>query len=294
MRALIESSLVFAWFRTRYGEPTPAQREAWPRIIAGENVLIASPTGTGKTFAAFLSVLDALAREHAAGELRDGIRCVYVSPLRALSYDLEKNLNEPLRELFGEKPPIRVALRTGDTTATSGRGNIYNPPHILLTTPESLCLLLSQEKWLSPLSHARWLIVDEIHALAENKRGAHLAISMERLAALSSSRREEAPILAAGKSEPPHVGCYLQRIGLSATGRAARGSCAVPGRDAREMRDRGCFDLRREIELRVHTPLRKDPYPEAGFTGERLVRELGALIRKKPHDARLLQHAIRR
>src|SRR5204862_7214737 len=152
------SSKVFAWFCARYGEPTPAQREAWPRIIAGENVLIASPTGTGKTFAAFLSVLDALAREHAAGELRDGIRCLYVSPLRALSYDLEKNLNGPLRELFGDKPPIRVELRTGDTTSHVRARQYVKPPHILLTTPESLCLLLSQEKWLPRLAQVHWLI----------------------------------------------------------------------------------------------------------------------------------------
>ncbi len=144
-------------------------------------MLIASPTGTGKTFAAFLSVLDALAHEHARGKLGDFIHCVYVSPLRALSYDLEKNLTEPLRELFGRKPPIRVELRTGDTSANQRQRQFSKPPHILLTTPESLCVLLSQEKWLAPLSDVRWLIIDEIHALADNKRGAHLALSVERL-----------------------------------------------------------------------------------------------------------------
>jgi ATP-dependent Lhr-like helicase len=291
MRTLIESSLVFDWFRTRYGEPTPAQREAWPRIIAGENVLVASPTGTGKTFAAFLSVLDALAREHAGGELRDGIRCVYVSPLRALSYDLEKNLNGPLHELFGDKSPIRVALRTGDTTANQRMRQYHQPPHILLTTPESLCLLLSQEKWLAPLSHARWLVVDEIHALAENKRGAHLAISMERLAALAVGRDGTPchPPRAANESAPTKpqranadgTECrpYLQRIGLSATvaplAEVAQFLVGTHGRC--EIVDASSA---KKIELRVHTPLRKDPYPEAGFTGERLVRELGTLIRK--------------
>src|SRR4051794_29217342 len=110
-------SEVFRWFRKVYGEPTPAQAAAWPRIQAGENVLIASPTGTGKTFAAFLCVIDALAQRYRAGELTDAIHCVYVSPLRALSYDLEKNLNGPLRELFGGNSPIRVELRTGDTTS---------------------------------------------------------------------------------------------------------------------------------------------------------------------------------
>src|SRR5215218_1505864 len=111
-----KSSRVFEWFRRKYGEPTPAQAEAWPHIDAGEDVLVASPTGTGKTFAAFLGVIDALAQQHEVGRLDDSIHCIYVSPLRALGYDLEKNLNVPLRELFGEKPPIRVELRTGDSS----------------------------------------------------------------------------------------------------------------------------------------------------------------------------------
>ena len=252
------SSPVFAWFASRYGEPTPAQEAAWPRIARGENILLASPTGTGKTFAAFLGVLDELVRLQARGELRDTIHCVYVSPLRALSYDLEKNLYDPLRELFGEKPPIRVELRTGDTTAGQRARQFTKPPHILLTTPESLCVLLSQEKWLAPLSTVRWLIVDEIHALAENKRGAHLALSVERLEQTCGR---------------------LQRIGLSATvspleevGRfltGTHGQCAI-------------LDVAsaKKIKLSVHTPLRKDPYPEAGYTGQRLIRELGELIRK--------------
>mgnify|MGYP000175355356 CR=1 FL=1 len=253
-----ELSPVFAWFAEKYGEPTPAQQAAWPRLARGENLLLASPTGTGKTFAAFLGVLDQLAQDHAAGKLRDTIQCVYISPLRALSYDLEKNLREPLQEIFGEKPPIRIELRSGDTTASQRAKQFTKPPHILLTTPESLCVLLSQEKWLAPLASVRWVIVDEIHALAENKRGAHLALSLERLA----EGREK-----------------LQRIGLSATvsplPEVARflvgthGECAI-------------LDVAsaKKIELSVHTPLRKNPYPEAGYTGQRLVRELGGLIRK--------------
>jgi ATP-dependent Lhr-like helicase len=256
--AASETSPVFAWFVAKYGQPTPAQRAAWPRIARGENILLASPTGTGKTFAAFLGVLDQLTQKHAAGELCDAIHCVYISPLRALSYDLEKNLREPLQELFGEKPPVRVELRSSDTTASQRARQWHKPPHILLTTPESLCVLLSQEKWLSPLASVRWVIVDEIHALAENKRGAHLALSLERLT-----------------SGNPGV----QRIGLSATvaplGEVARflvgthGHCAV-------------LDIAsaKKIELSVHTPLRKNPYPEAGYTGQRLVRELGELIRQ--------------
>lgn len=204
-------------------------------------------------------MLDSLVQEYDHGELTDTIHCVYVSPLRALSYDLEKNLAEPLRELFGEKSPIRVELRTGDTTASQRQRQYTRPPHILLTTPESLCVLLSQEKWLRLLATARWVIVDEIHALAENKRGAHLAISVERLAALAS--------------KPP------QRIGLSATiaplNEVARYLAGTHG--ACEIVD---ATSKKRVELNVYTPLRKDPYPGSGYTGERLVRELGHLIHR--------------
>src|SRR5205814_8755228 len=115
------------------------------------------------------------------GQLRNSIYALYISPLRALSYDLEKNLNEPLRQIYGETGPIRVGLRTGDTSSSERQRQFIKPPHILLTTPESLMLLLTQTKWLAHLQIVRWMIVDEIHALAENKRGAHLSLSMERL-----------------------------------------------------------------------------------------------------------------
>src|SRR5215213_8081268 len=178
---LLKPSPVTRWFESHFAEPTPAQRVAWPLIETGRSVLIVSPTGTGKTLAAFLSVLSELAAKHEAGELRSTIYCIYVSPLRALSYDLEKNLNGPLKEMYGETAPIRVGLRSGDTTQNERQKQFTKPPHILLTTPESLALLLSQEKWLPHLSTVRWIIVDEIHSLAENKRGAHLSISLERL-----------------------------------------------------------------------------------------------------------------
>ncbi|HEX8311914.1 MAG TPA: DEAD/DEAH box helicase [Chthoniobacteraceae bacterium] len=261
--AAAELSTVSTWFQAKYGEPTPAQHAAWPLIARGANVLIASPTGTGKTFAAFYSVLDALVSEAAAGKLAQTIHCIYVSPLRALSYDLEKNLQQPLEEIFGEaKPPIRVELRSGDTNQGQRARQFTKPPHILLTTPESLCVLLSQEKWLAHLAAVRWLIVDEIHALADNKRGAHLSLSVERLDHLR------------GRARP-----RLQRIGLSATIAplpevaqflvGTNGHCEI-------------IDVAsaKKIDLRVYTPLRKNPYPEAGYTGERLIRELGALIQK--------------
>jgi ATP-dependent Lhr-like helicase len=260
-------SPVQRWFRKRYGSPTPAQAGAWPLIAAGRSVLIASPTGTGKTLAAVLSVLDAL--DAGPRPLPDSVQCLYISPLRALAYDLEKNLQEPLRELYGslEASPIRVAMRTGDTASSARARQKARPPHILLTTPETLCVLLSQPAWLPILRTVRWAIVDEIHALAEGKRGVHLTLSLERLAALAA--------------EPGigHPGHRLQRIGLSATvapieevGRFLTGArepeCAIV--DAASAK---------KIHLRVHTPLRKDPYPEAGYTGQRLIRELGQLIR---------------
>jgi ATP-dependent Lhr-like helicase len=259
-------SAVQTWFRRKYGKPTPAQSAAWPLIAAGRNVLIASPTGTGKTLAAFLSVLDSLAA--APRPLPSSIQCLYISPLRALAYDLEKNLQDPLREIYGslDESPIRVAMRTGDTPASARARQKTRPPHILLTTPESLCILLSQPNWLPLLRTVRWAIVDEIHALAEGKRGVHLALSLERLAALTAE-----PGIA-------HPGHQLQRIGLSATvapldevGRfltGTYGECALVDATAAK-----------KIHLRVHTPLRKDPYPEAGYTGQRLIRELGDLIR---------------
>jgi ATP-dependent Lhr-like helicase len=272
----VPSSAVFTWFRRKYGKPTPAQSAAWPLLERGANVLLASPTGTGKTFAAFLSVLDALVAEDLRGTLRDRIYCVYVSPLRALSYDLEKNLNGPLKELFRRRknPPIRVALRTGDTTAHQRARQFVKPPHILLTTPESLCVLLSQEKWLSHLAGVRWMIVDEIHALADNKRGAHLTLSIERLAALV-----EAGVTRVDSALPERETPLLQRIGLSATIAplpeiaqflvGTHGHCEIVD-----------VSTSKKVELRVYTPLRKNPYPEAGYTGERLIHELGLLIKK--------------
>ncbi len=208
---LLRPSKITAWFVNRFAEPTPAQAQAWPVIEAGGNVLIVSPTGTGKTFAAFLSVLHELALQHEAGRLKQTIHAIYVSPLRALSYDLEKNLQMPLREIYGADPPIRVGLRSGDTSGSDRQKQFTKPPHILLTTPESLSLLLSQRKWVPHLETVRWLIIDEIHALAENKRGAHLSLSVTRLDYLRSLRRESPSV---GVANPPDP---LQRIGLSAT-----------------------------------------------------------------------------
>jgi ATP-dependent Lhr-like helicase len=261
-------SLVSDWFRQRFDSPTPAQQEAWPKIVAGHNVLVLSPTGTGKTLAAFLAILSRLADEVARSSLGEGIRAVYVSPLRALSYDLEKNLNGPLREIFGDDPPIRVGLRSGDTSPAERQRQAAKPPHVLLTTPESLMILLSQARWTSALARVDWVVVDEVHALAENKRGAHLTLSLERLEVLRTRRRPK---------EKPGGVAALQRIGLSATVSPADevARFLVGAERTCEVVD---ASARKRVELKVYSPLGRDPYPPAGFTGSRMIRELARLV----------------
>ena len=196
--------LVRAWFENRFGAPTEPQVQGWPHIAAGTHTLIAAPTGSGKTLAAFLVCIDRLFRQWLAGELPDGIDVVYVSPLKALSNDIERNLRMPLEEIRQLATdsglpglPIRVALRTGDTPSSQRQSMLRKPPHILVTTPESLFLLLTSAKSRDKLRTVRTVIVDEIHALARDKRGSHLALTLERLEALCD--------------RPP------TRIGLSAT-----------------------------------------------------------------------------
>jgi ATP-dependent Lhr-like helicase len=195
---------VAAWFSRTFDEPTNAQQRAWPALAAGEHVLVAAPTGSGKTLAAFLSAIDQLVKEGLAGPLPDETRVVYVSPLKALSNDIQRNLEAPLNgirdELMALGLPdveIRAVVRTGDTTQSERAGMRRRAPHIVVTTPESLYILLGSESGRAMLSTCRTLIVDEIHAIAGNKRGAHLALSLERLQALT------------GRS--------LTRVGLSAT-----------------------------------------------------------------------------
>ncbi|HZN99523.1 MAG TPA: DEAD/DEAH box helicase, partial [Gemmatimonadales bacterium] len=197
--------LVARWFQDRFGEPTAPQRRGWEAIRSGQHTLIAAPTGSGKTLAAFLHSLDELFREGLEGPLPDETRVVYVSPLKALSADIHLNLAEPRRairrlaeeELGAEPPRITAAIRSGDTPAAERAAMIRKPPHILVTTPESLYLLLTARRSRDMLRSVRTVIVDEIHALVESRRGAHLALTLERLA---------------------HVAAQpVQRIGLSAT-----------------------------------------------------------------------------
>src|SRR6202789_443755 len=195
---------VAAWFSRTFDAPTPAQERAWPALRSGQHVLVAAPTGSGKTFAAFLAAIDQLVREGVAGPLPDETRIVYVSPLKALSNDIQRNLDAPLEgireELAAAGLPdvaIRAVVRTGDTSQAERAGMRRKAPHIVVTTPESLYILLGSESGRAMLSTCRTVIVDEIHAIAGNKRGAHLALSLERLQSLT--------------------GRALTRVGLSAT-----------------------------------------------------------------------------
>ncbi len=211
--------VVQEWFLGRFGTPTEPQEQGWPHILAGTPTLISAPTGSGKTLAAFLICIDGLIRKAIAGQLGGATEVVYVSPLKALSNDIRKNLEAPLAEiqqLAMERgylcPEVRTAVRTGDTSPAERRAMLKRPPHILVTTPESLYILLTSEKSRANLSGVRTVIVDEIHAIADDKRGAHLALSLERLDALvCGENRLAAGAMITGHAAPP------LRIGLSAT-----------------------------------------------------------------------------
>src|SRR5919107_1786282 len=196
--------IVSRWFQQRFGEPTPPQRLGWDAIRAGHHTLISAPTGSGKTLAAFLHSLDQLFREGLEQPLPDETRVVYVSPLKALSADIHLNLAEPRREIRRlaeesgyDAPRITAAIRSGDTPAAERAAMLRKPPHILVTTPESLYLLLTARRSREMLRSVRTVIVDEIHAVVESRRGAHLALTLERLSHVAN--------------QP------VQRIGLSAT-----------------------------------------------------------------------------
>ncbi len=216
------------WFTRSFEGPTEAQEQAWPAIAGGEHVLVSAPTGSGKTLAAFLWGLDRLAAEPRPAD--GGTRLVYVSPLKALSYDVEKNLRAPLKGIGGD---ITVGIRTGDTPQKERAQMLRKPPDVLITTPESLYLMLtSRARELFAATTA--VIVDEIHAVARTKRGAHLALTLERLEHASEHR--------------------VQRIGLSATqnpldevGRFLVGA----GRECRLV-DTG---VRKPLDLKIHVPV---------------------------------------
>ncbi len=248
------------WFLAKFQRFTHAQQLCIPAILQKRSVLLSSPTGSGKTLAAFLGIIDFILREveQPNRKTRSGVRAIYISPLRALAYDIQKNLTSPLEEM-GLQTRIRVALRTGDTKLAARRKIRQTPPHILLITPESLAIILSQKSYHDLLSSCRYIVVDELHAIAENKRGMDLMLSLERLQAICA--------------EP------LCRIGLSATVAPLERMAEFlvgPNRD--------CLIAEAQVErkqiVEVFSPIRKQPYPPAGYTGTRLLEELAKLVQK--------------
>src|SRR3954454_9416388 len=215
------------WFLRAFSAPTEAQEKAWPAIARGENTLLSAPTGSGKTLAAFLWGLDRLVAEP-SGEKRT--RLVYVSPLKALSYDIERNLRAPLRGIGGE---VSVAIRTGDTAQKERQAMLRTPPHLLITTPESLYLMLTSRAR-EIFEGVEWAIVDEIHAVAQTKRGAHLALTLERLEHAAGQR--------------------VQRIGLSATQRPLEEVGRFLVGPSRECTGVGAGD-RKELDVRIEVPV---------------------------------------
>jgi ATP-dependent Lhr-like helicase len=290
---------VAGWFAARFERPTEPQERAWPGILAGRNTLIAAPTGSGKTLAAFLAAIDQLVRTALAGGLKDETRVVYVSPLKALSNDVQRNLEEPLAEIRRElaarglpDAPIRTLVRTGDTPAAVRTAMVRKPPHILVTTPESLFILLTSEGGRRMLGTARTVIVDEIHAVAGSKRGSHLALSLERLEALCAAHARsaggpdgpDAPDHAAGPGGRGGAGGRLTRIGLSATqspieevARLLVGSAGA----GRPVLDCDIVDAghRRALDLGVEVPSSPLEAVMAGEVWQEIYDRLAMLIR---------------
>ena len=270
------------WFESRFGQPTQAQAEAWPAIQAGKHTLISAPTGSGKTLAAFYAAIDSLVQRGVEGKLNDGVQILYVSPLKALSNDIHKNLEIPLDgiaeqlHLSGAAPVnISIAVRTGDTPANERQKMAKNPPHILVTTPESFYLLLTSASGRSMLSTVSTLIVDEIHAMLGDKRGSHLSLSIERLQNLVRK----------------NSGQHLQRIGLSATQKPIEmvakylvGNAEInEGEAACEIINSG---FRREIDISLEVPGSPLSALMSNEVWEELYRRLVDLIHQ--HDTTLV------
>ncbi len=256
------------WFERNFRELTPPQQYSFKLISEGKNVIITAPTGSGKTLSAFMSILSDLFGLGEIGELAEGVYCIYVSPLKALDNDIKRNLLVPLKEIREiarergvELPEVRIAVRTGDVSPHEKQKQLKSPPHILVTTPESIAVLLNAPKFVRHLRTVRWVVVDEIHELANDKRGVHLALSLERL-------REE-------------VGTEFQRVGLGATlhplERAAR---YLVGYDGGRPRSCSIVDVSwyKPFDLQVMSPVRNLVQTSAARCNAALYRTLDGLI----------------
>jgi ATP-dependent helicase Lhr and Lhr-like helicase len=252
------SPAVREWFVSSFAEPTPAQAQAWPAIASGDHVLLSAPTGSGKTLAAFLWAIDRLNAQPPASA-GEGVRVVYISPLKALSYDIERNLRAPLRGIGAD---VSVGIRTGDTSQAERAAMARRPPEILITTPESLYLILGSRAR-AMLSTVETVIVDEIHAVAAVKRGAHLALTLERLEEQARAGRAEGQPRAQEAAE-------MQRVGLSATQSPLEevGRFLVGPRRAVKLIDAGTATLNgakghpagKPLDLRIHVPVESMNY----------------------------------
>ncbi|ADP76912.1 ATP dependent helicase, Lhr family [Methanothermus fervidus DSM 2088] len=257
---------VSKWFKKTFKTFTQSQRLAVPEIHKGKNVLVSSPTGSGKTLTAFLSVISELCRLSERGKLKDKVYCIYISPLRALDNDIEKNLEKPLEEIkkIAKKDNhdlnIRKAVRTGDTPQSKRSAMLRNPPHILITTPETLAILLTAPKFRNKLSEVKWVIVDEIHALAENKRGVHLSLSLERLQQIAGN---------------------FTRIGLSATVNPLKEIAKfLVGYEGERSRDCVIVDVdyRKKLDIEVISPVKDIVAADPEEVNKSLYEKLDELI----------------
>ena len=253
------------WFTKAYPAFTHAQLLAVPAILDRESILLTSPTGSGKTLAAFLGIFDSLLRRLDDGAPGPGVQCIYVSPLRALAYDIGKNVRAPIVGMGLDKK-VRIALRTGDTPTSERLKFRERGAHILITTPESLAVMLAQENYARHLAECEFVVVDELHSFAGNKRGADLTLSLERLERL---RLQQNP-----KVIP------LCRIGLSATAAPLEVLARFLVGEQRECRIAEA-QIEKESLVEVFSPIRHKPYPPSGYTGVRLYAELAELIRTR-------------
>ncbi len=268
------------WFRETYATFTDAQLRCVPSILEHKSILLTSPTGSGKTLAGFLGVFDFLLRKidvtssgPGSPPSATGVQCIYVSPLRALAYDIRKNLQAPIAGMDLERE-LLVHLRTGDTPAAERAKFRRKPAHFLVTTPESLAVMLAQESYAAHFRECRFVIVDELHSFAGNKRGADLTISLERLEAIGRDGARRRP--RTSQRDVPTI-C---RIGLSATAAPLDVLAKFLVGEGRPCRIAEAQIEKKSI-VEVFSPIRKHPYPPAGYTGARLYAELAELIRSR-------------